>query len=131
MSTGRQRLAAALLAGIAPWGVALARAAEPDLPSIQAAYEAARAVVDPGTHPYDLAITGARCRALAAPTADGAQTACQIDFTRKLEPEGRLYFDVITLAPRAEGGWVLLSGLCMTRAAAAQHRATLNSWLQR
>ena len=131
MSKGLRRAAALLVAAAAPWGGALARADEPGVAAIQAAYEAARAVVDPGTHPYDLAITGARCRALAKPTADGAQTACQIDFTRKLEPEGRLYFDVVTLAPRADGGWVLLSGLCMTRAAAAQHRATLNGWLQR
>lgn len=131
MNASRLSFAAALLVSAAWCGPAGARASEPDVPAIQAAYEAARAVVDPGTHPYDLAITGAHCRALATPTADGAQTACQIDFTRKLEPEGRLYFDVVTLAPRTDGGWVLLSGLCMTRAAAAQHRATLNSWLQR
>ena len=115
---------AALLLAVAAAGLSAppsARAAVPDVPGIQAAYEAARLIVDPGKHVDDLAIVDAHCRPMSTPDRNGAQTACQIDFVRKLQPEGRLYFDVITLAPKPEGGWQLLSGLCMAKPPATRH----------
>ena len=96
-------------------------AAMPDVLGIQAAYEAARLIVDPGKHVADLAIVDAHCKPMVAAEPKAAQAACQIDFVRKLQPEGRLYFDVITLAPKPEGGWELLSGLCMAKPAANRH----------
>ena len=114
----------ALLLALAAVGLAAplqASAAMPDVPGIQAAYEAARLIVDPGKHVDDLAIVDAHCRPMSAPDPKGAQAACQIDFVRKLQPEGRLYFDVITLAPKPEGGWQLLSGLCMAKPPVTRH----------
>lgn len=90
----------------------------PDVPSIQAAYEAAyvatRGKPPSGEHADDLVIQSARCQPLKAGSAGAA---CQIDFVRQREPEGRLYFDIVTLEPRSEGNWTLLSGLCMTKPA--------------
>lgn len=93
------------------WACATAYAAMPDVAHIQAAYEGARdyAVT---THVGDLVIQTAQCRPLKG-NARGA--ACQIDFVRNLEPDGRLYFDVITVEERQAGQWTLLSGLCLTR----------------
>jgi len=92
-------------------------AAFPDVPNIQAAYEAAYIATrgkPPGEHADDLLIQTARCQPLKT-SSTGA--ACQIDFVRQREPEGRLYFDIVTLEPGVEGRWALLSGLCMTKAA--------------
>lgn len=93
-------------------------AALPDVPSIQAAYEAAyvatRGKPPGGDHADDLSIQSARCQPLKAGSTGAA---CQIDFVRQREPEGRLYFDIVTLEPRSEGSWTLLSGLCMTKPA--------------
>ena len=103
---------------IAPLLLALAlpaQAALPDVPGIQAAYEAARLIVDPAKHTDDLAIVGAHCKPMLASEPQGAQAACQVDFVRRLQPEGRLFFDVITLAPKADGAWELKSGLCMAK----------------
>jgi len=113
------------LAASAWWVLALAAlaapargaAAFPDVPRIQAAYEAAYIATrgkPPGEHADDLVIQTARCQPLKT-SSDGA--ACQIDFVRQREPEGRLYFDIVTLEPRSEGTWALLSGLCMTKPA--------------
>ena len=108
------------------WGLALVAlvavpahgaAVFPDVPNIQAAYEAAYIATrgkPPGEHADDLLIQTARCQPLKT-SSTGA--ACQIDFVRQREPEGRLYFDIVTLEPGAEGRWALLSGLCMTKAA--------------
>jgi hypothetical protein len=115
------RQAHALLIALAAGAALPVHAALPDVPGIQAAYEAARLIVDPGRHVDDLAIVEAHCRPMAAGEPKGAQAACQIDFVRRLQPEGRLYFDVITLAPRAEGGWELLSGLCMAKPPVNRH----------
>jgi hypothetical protein len=104
-------------------------AAMPEVAHVQAAYEAARAIVDPTQHANDLLIQTAICKPLAAAGPLGPQAACQIDFVRKLQPDGRLYFDVVTLEERPGGTWALLAGLCMTRpadkykAAAAAARA--------
>lgn len=97
--------------------VALAAAgAMPDVPGIQAAYEAAYLATrgkPPGEHAEDLAIQTARCQ----PLKTGPGAACQIDFVRQRQPEGRLYFDIVTLEPEASGAWALRSGLCMTKPA--------------
>jgi hypothetical protein len=116
-----------LLGALAPLPAWAAMPDVPDVPGIQAAYEAARLIVDPGKHVDDLAIVEAHCKPLAATEPKGAQAACQIDFVRRLQPEGRLFFDVITLAPRPEGGWELLSGLCMVRPVANRHGAAATS----
>lgn len=89
----------------------------PDVPRIQAAYEAAYLANRgklPGEHVDDLVIQTARCQPLKT-SSTGA--ACQIDFVRQREPEGRLYFDIVTLEPRTDSTWALLSGLCMTKPA--------------
>jgi hypothetical protein len=102
------RCAAALLG----WALCAAvRAGLPDVAGVQAAYEAAREDAT-GTHENDLLIQTAQCRPLPGSTD---VTACQIDFVRKLDPQGRLYFDVITVQARRAGQWTLLSGLCLTR----------------
>jgi hypothetical protein len=110
-------MAAANVFAMAP---ALAAAALPDAAAIQSAYEAAYIATrgkPPGTHADDLVIQTAQCRPL------GGGAACQIDFVRRREPEGRLYFDIVTLEPEAGGMWALRSGLCMSKPAAARHAA--------
>lgn len=100
--------------GFLPLGGAFAAVAPtpagPGPESVQRAYDLARAD-NAERHVYDLVIETARCN----PMRTGGY-ACQIDFTRRSEPDKRLYFDVVTLAER-DGGWVLLSGLCFTRGA--------------
>jgi hypothetical protein len=91
----------------------VARTTLPDARAVQSAYDDAK--LDPDSNPQhvdELHITTAQCTALAGVE----QFACQIDFVRRAEPEGRLYFDVVTLEDRA-GRWVLLSGLCKSRPA--------------
>lgn len=86
-------------------------AALPDADVVQRAYEQARQDADSNPqHVYDLKVLAARCSSL--PGAD--QFMCQIDFVRKDQPQGRLYFEVVTLADN-KPGWTLLSGLCKTR----------------
>lgn len=87
----------------------------PDVAGVQAAYEAARSAVDAASHANDLVIQSARCQPLSPGRQAAAQAACQIDFVRRLEPEGRLYFEIVTLEARNSGAWELLSGLCKTR----------------
>lgn len=111
------------LAVLAP---ALASAAPmPDVPGIQSAYEAAYIATrgqPPGEHVDDLIIQDAHCQ----PLKPGPGAACQIDFVRQREPEGRLYFDVVTLQQAGDGGaWVLRSGLCMTKPGAKAAAAAL------
>jgi hypothetical protein len=89
----------------------------PDVPGIQAAYEAAYIATrgkPPGEHAEDLHIENAHCQ----PLKPGPGAACQIDFVRQRDPDGRLYFDIVTLQQEAPGdAWVLRSGLCMTKPA--------------
>ncbi|MEK8032117.1 hypothetical protein AACH06_14920 [Ideonella sp. DXS29W] len=106
------------------WGLAVAAAAPavataslPEVTQIQAAYEAAylatRGKPPAGEHADDLVIQSARCQPLSGIVG----AACQIEFVRQREPEGRLYSDIVTLVPQiqGQGAWTLLSGLCMTR----------------
>jgi hypothetical protein len=89
----------------------------PDVPGIQAAYQAAYIATrgkPPGEHAEDLLIQNAHCQ----PLKPGPGAACQIDFVRQRDPDGRLYFDIVTLQQEPEGStWILRSGLCMTKPA--------------
>ena len=77
----------------------------PATANVQQAYDAAK--VETGVkHQDDLQIRDAQCQA-----AEGGRWACQIDFVRVAEPNGRLYFTLVTLEKRNDR-WVLLGGLC-------------------
>lgn len=102
------------LVGHAAWS------AVPDAQIVQRAYEAVRNDADSNPrHVYELTILNARC----TPQSGADNYVCQIDFVRKDKPDGRLYFEVVTVAARPTG-WVLLSGLCKTRPAGAASQAT-------
>ncbi len=107
----------AALAGLALPAALSAAVPMPDAPGIQAAYEAAYIATrgkPPGEHAEDLLIQAAHCQ----PLKPGPGAACQIDFVRQRDPDGRLYFDIVTLQQETGGnGWVLRSGLCMTKPA--------------
>ena len=75
----------------------------------QAAYDDARGA-NADRHAIDLVIETAACQPMKA-----GGFACQIDFTRRAEPDKRLYFDVVTMDERG-GRWVLLGGLCVKKA---------------
>ena len=104
------RFAVRVAAGLLPAGMALAgeAAASPGPADVQAAYDAARQA-NADRHAFDLVIETARCQPLKA-----GGHACQVDFTRRSEPDRRLYFDVVTVDAR-EGHWVLLAGLCVKK----------------
>ena len=126
MKTASRRLAQ-WAAGLAVACLLAAPALAAPLPNaahVQSAYEAARIVVEPGQHANDLLIQSATCRPLVVAGQQGPQAACQIDFVRRLEPDGRLYFDVVTLEERGSDHWALLAGLCMTRPA-DKHKAAV------
>lgn len=98
---------------LAGWAVVLAGlqfalpglTAAPGRDAVQLAYDAAKA--ETGVrHRDDLKIRDADCSALP-----GHRYACQIDFVRAAEPDGRLYFTVVTLERRATA-WMLIGGLC-------------------
>ena len=112
----RLALAATLVALATP-AVTGAAVPLPDVPGIQAAYEAAYIATrgkPPGEHADDLRIENAHCQ----PLKPGPGAACQIDFVRQRDPDGRLYFDIVTLQQEPQGtAWVLRSGLCMTKPA--------------
>lgn len=84
---------------------AAAGAAEPSIPSIQAAYEGAKADSQNG-HDDLLRIREADCR-----QEQTDKFSCQVGFTDERSSNGRLYFDVIGL-DREAAGWKLVSGLC-------------------
>lgn len=122
--------ALALLSAAAP----ASAASLPGVPQIQSAYEAAYIATrgkPPGEHADDLVIQTARCQVLqprqsslpSSPSADTPAAACQIEFVRRREPDGRLYADIVTLAAAENGDWALVAGLCMTRPA-DKHKAS-------
>lgn len=85
----------------------------PSVSTVQHAYDLAKGDADSNPqHVYELSILAARCSPLAQPD----NVMCQIDFVRKDKPDGRMYFEVVTLAAR-QSDWVLLSGLCKSRPA--------------
>ena len=92
-----------------------AQAAAPDTDAIQQAYDDARQeVTDPAQHVYELSFVGIRCNAME----DSDAYVCQVDYVRKSAPQGRLYFEVITIKQTWLGRWRLLSGLCQSAARA-------------
>ena len=60
-------------------------------------------------HDDDLVVENADCNALGP-----HEFMCQVSFTRRLEANGRLYFDVVTMT-EAEERWQLTSGLCRSQ----------------
>jgi hypothetical protein len=80
----------------------------PNLSDVQKAYADTKATAAAGRHQNDLFIRHAVCD----PVSTG-RFSCQIDFVRKSEPGGRLYFTVVTLegAPRR---WAMIGGLCQS-----------------
>jgi hypothetical protein len=81
----------------------------PDVPGIQAAYDAEKASGS-RLHADDLLIQNSDC----TPAADHGYD-CQVSYVRKASLNGRLYFDVVALEPRTKG-WKLISGLCRGKA---------------
>jgi len=76
----------------------------PNVADVRKAYVAAKPTA--GRRHEDLLIRDADCGAV-----DAGRFACQIDFVRKAEPAGRLYFTVVTLQG-APDRWLLIGGLC-------------------
>jgi hypothetical protein len=85
--------------------VASALAGAPGTADVQSAYDAAKPASG-SRHIDDLVIREAQCD-----PAGPSRFACQIDFVRAREPEGRLYFTVVTL-DGSPGRWKLTGGLC-------------------
>jgi hypothetical protein len=112
----RRRYLAFGLIGLVATGAAVATAAQwtkraaPDVEIIQSAYDAAEASAAAGRHADDLVIENADCNPLG-----GHAFMCQVSFTRRLEGNGRLYFDVITMT-EADRRWQLTAGLCRGQA---------------
>jgi hypothetical protein len=109
-----KHLRAFIVAGTGVLMASLAWASStPSVPAVQQAYDQAKTeVTDPKQHPADLSIQNVRCEAMTQVSA----FVCQVDFVKSSEPQGTLYFDVITLEQRGNK-WVLLTGLCRTRKA--------------
>lgn len=84
----------------------------PDVAAVQAAYDAEKAEGSV-LHADDLLIRDSQCTAIP-----DRGYGCQVSYVRKANANGRLYFDVIGLAPRPHG-WKLVSGLCRGRKAEA------------
>ena len=85
---------------------ALAIFGTPGPENVQQAYDAAKA--ETGVrHKDDLRSREAQCISLELKH----RYACQIDFVRAAEPQGRLYFTVVTIEKRGDA-WTLLGGLC-------------------
>ena len=87
----------------------LGKGAAPSVTIIQSAYDAAKASAVAGRHYDDLVVENADCKALGP-----REFMCQVSFTRRLEANGRLYFDVVTMSD-ADERWQLTSGLCRSQ----------------
>jgi hypothetical protein len=86
--------------------IGLACGALPDVTTIQTAYER-EASAGSALHDKGLQVLQSKCH---EPGADGA-FLCEVTFISKGDPTGRLYFDIVAVAP-AGAGWQLKSGLC-------------------
>jgi hypothetical protein len=112
----RRRYVAFGLIGLVATGAAVKGAAQwtrpaaPDVAIIQSAYAAAEASAAAGRHIDDLVIENAECNPLGA-----HEFMCQVSYTRRLEPSGRLYFDVVTMTEE-RARWQLTAGLCRGQA---------------
>jgi hypothetical protein len=79
---------------------------QPAAEDVQLAYDAAK-IENRVRHFDDLKIRDAACSNIG-----GRRYTCQIDFVRTLEPEGRLFFTVVTLEAADRSRWNLIGGLC-------------------
>ena len=79
--------------------------AGPDVAVIQAAYEQ-EASAGSTLHDKGLQVLQSKCH------DNGADAyLCEVTFISRVDPEERLYFDIVALA-HATRGWQLKSGLC-------------------
>jgi len=85
--------------------VAMSCGAVPDIGVIQTAYER-EASAGSALHDKGLQVLQAKCH-----DASADKFLCEVTFTSKDDPAGRLYFDIVAVA-RAGEGWELKSGLC-------------------
>jgi hypothetical protein len=77
----------------------------PDTATIQLAYEQ-EASSGKTLHDKGLKVLGTKCHGNS-----NGPFLCEITFTSASDPEQRLYFDIVAVAPTTEG-WELKSGLC-------------------
>jgi hypothetical protein len=85
--------------------VALSCKLAPDIGTIQSAYDH-EASSGSTLHDKGLQVLQAKCH-----DASADKFLCEVTFTSKDDPAGRLYFDIVAVA-RAGEGWELKSGLC-------------------
>jgi len=85
--------------------VALSCKPAPDIGTIQSAYDH-EASSGSALHDKGLQVLQAKCH-----DASADKFLCEVIFTSKDDPAGRLYFDIVAVA-RAGEGWELKSGLC-------------------
>lgn len=85
--------------------VALSCRPAPDIGTIQSAYDH-EASSGSALHDKGLQVLQAKCH-----DASADKFLCEVTFTSKDDPAGRLYFDIIAVV-RAGEGWELKSGLC-------------------
>ena len=90
------------------WACSLATmpcGAHPDISTVQEAYRREEAS-GAKEHDKQLKILDAKCH-------DRSNTGllCEVTFMSEADPDERLYFDIVALAP-AEEGWRMASGLC-------------------
>jgi|ERR1700716_2722708 hypothetical protein len=85
--------------------VALSCKPAPDIGTIQSAYDH-EASSGSTLHDKGLQVLQAKCH-----DASADKFLCEVTFTSKDDPAGRLYFDIVAVA-RAGEGWELKSGLC-------------------
>ena len=77
----------------------------PDTATIQIAYEQ-EASSGKTLHDKGLKVLGTKCHRNGK-----GPFLCEVTFTSAGDPEQRLYFDIVAVAPTTEG-WELKSGLC-------------------
>ena len=77
----------------------------PDAATIQMAYEQ-EASSAKSLHDKGLKVLGSKCHRNGK-----GSFLCEVTFTSTDDPEQRLYFDIVAVAPTREG-WELKSGLC-------------------
>lgn len=85
--------------------VALSCKPAPDIDTIQSAYDH-EALSGSTLHDKGLKVLQAKCH-----DANADKFLCEVTFTSKDDPAGRLYFDIVAVA-REGDGWELKSGLC-------------------
>jgi hypothetical protein len=77
----------------------------PDVATIQSAYDQ-EASQNNTLHDKGLKVLQAKCH-----DGNAGGFLCEVTFISKDDPAGRLYFDIVDVAPAGDG-WKLKSGLC-------------------